>query len=789
MTYQVGIDLGTTFTAAAVHRDGRSSIFSLGSQAASIPSVVLLREDGTELTGEAAVRRALTEPERVAREFKRRLGDTTPIIVGGAPYSAEQLMARLLTATLGEVEKREGAPPSRVAVTHPANWGPYKIDLLQQAIRLAGLDASAVDLLTEPQAAAVHYATHERVEVGTIVAVYDLGGGTFDAAVLRKTDSGFDMMGRPEGIERMGGIDFDAAVFAHVNRALDGKLQELDPDDPMVMSGVARLREDCVGAKVALSSDTDATIPVLLPNLQTEVRITRSEFESLIRPSLSDSIAAMHRALESAGITAEDVGKVLLVGGSSRIPLIGQLVSSELGRPVAVDADPKHSIALGAATFAGGVGGAGDVDRGGGLGAADGAAVAGAAVAGAAGVAAAGSAAQAGQAGADPLPEIVEATQPPSIPVEPSMAPTAAMPTVPTNPTAQMPTVGLGEMPPPGAMAPGGAVPPGGATMPLGEGAGGQQSRTPLLIGGVVALLLVAVGAFVVLGGGGDDDTVTTPAETQPAETQPAETQPAETQPAETQPAETQPAETQPADTQPPETQPTEPPPPTDADLTSAVQSAVAAVSPAITASVVDAVATLSGQVDQATADAAVAAAGAVEGITSVQSALDILAPDEVCSDDIQSADRWACVVAATFDGTTVRAEFVDDGTSWAIAGTHLHFFADSTEPIEAGVDGAGVSTGGGLWEVWDQSPFFEAPVAAFGGSIDRLCVRVALPDHSLESLDSGNCWPVEQLSGFRAPTALAPAAMSAAVGVAGTVRHFCTLPTAGLEREPFVDG
>jgi molecular chaperone DnaK len=771
VTYQVGIDLGTTFTAAAVHRDGRSSIFSLGSQAASIPSVVLLREDGTELTGEAAVRRALTEPERVAREFKRRLGDTTPIIVGGAPYSAEQLMARLLTATLREVEKREGAPPSRVAVTHPANWGPYKIDLLQQAVRLAGLDASSVDLLAEPQAAAIHYATHERVEVGTIVAVYDLGGGTFDAAVLRKTDTGFDIMGRPEGIERMGGIDFDAAVFAHVNRALDGKLQELDPDDPMVMSGVARLREDCVGAKVALSSDTDATIPVLLPNLQTDVRITRSEFESLIRPSLSDSIAAMHRALESAGITADDVGKVLLVGGSSRIPLIGQLVSSELGRPVAVDADPKHSIALGAATFAGGVAGAGDMDRGGGLGAAGAAAVA-----GAVGGAAVASAAEAGQVGAEPLPEIVEATQPMSVPIEPSMAPTAAMPMVPTNPTAQMPTTAPGAMPPPGAMAPGGAVPPGTATTPLDAGAGGQKSKTPLLVGGVLALLLIAVGAFVVLGGGGDDDTVTTPTDA-PVATQPAETQPPETQPAETQPAETQPPETQPAETQPPETQPTEPPPPSDAELTSAVQAAVAAVSPAISASVTDAVATLSGQVDQTTADAAVAAAGSVEGITSVQSALDILEPDEVCTDEIQSEDRWACVVAATFDGTTVRAEFIDGGTSWEIAGNHLHFFADSTEPEAAGIDGVGVSTGGGLWEVWDESPFFEAPVSAFGGSIDRLCVRVALPDHSLESIDSGNCWPVEQLSGFRAPTAALPGSIGPATS--GVERHLCTIPSA----------
>ena len=355
MSYHIGIDLGTTYTAAAIHRAGRAQIFSLGGRAASIPSVVLLREDETVLTGEAAVRRAITEPERVAREFKRRLGDTTPIIVGGTPYSAEALMARLLKSVLEEVEKREGSAPDRIAISHPANWGQFKIDLLEQAVRIAGIDGDKVNYLTEPEAAAISYASQERVEPGEVVAVYDLGGGTFDAAVLRRTDSGFEILGKPEGIERLGGIDFDAAVFAHVTRALDGALEQLDPDDAAAQAGVARLRADCVEAKEALSSDTDATIPVLLPNIQTDVRITRREFEALIRPSLVDSIEAMRRALASAGVAPDEVNRVLLVGGSSRVPLISQLVSSELGRPVAVDAHPKHAIALGAAFAASGM--------------------------------------------------------------------------------------------------------------------------------------------------------------------------------------------------------------------------------------------------------------------------------------------------------------------------------------------------------------------------------------------------------------------------------------------------
>ena len=347
MTYVLGVDLGTTYTAAAIHKNGRVTIASLGNQSAAIPSVLLLKDDASILTGDAANRRGMTEPERVARDFKRRVGDTTPIFLGGAPQSAEALMARLLRWVADEVTAREGSEPAHLAVCHPANWGQYKQDLLAQAVRMA--DLGVATFVTEPEAAAIFYASEQVVETGKVVAVYDLGGGTFDAAILRKTEDSFEILGRPEGIERLGGIDFDAAVFAHVARSLQGKLAELDEDDPVAMSAVARLRQECVDAKEALSTDSDVSISVLLPNVQTEVRLTRSEFEAMIRPSLADTIGAMRRAFASANLTADDVSAVLLVGGSSRIPLVAQLVGAELGRPVAVDTHPKHAVALGAA--------------------------------------------------------------------------------------------------------------------------------------------------------------------------------------------------------------------------------------------------------------------------------------------------------------------------------------------------------------------------------------------------------------------------------------------------------
>lgn len=347
--YYLGIDLGTTYTAAAVWRDGRAEVASLGVRAHMVPSVVLLREDGQLLYGEAAERRAASEPHRVAREFKRRIGDPTPLILDKAPFAADMLMAKLLRWVVDTVSETEGGPPTALAVSHPANWGDYKRDLLRQALRVTGFEAAV--MVTEPEAAAIHYATQERVERGSVVAVYDLGGGTFDAAVLKRVEAGWEILGRPEGIERLGGIDFDQAVFGHVVEAA-GITADLEDDDPDLRAAVHRLRRDCVASKEALSADTETSLEVLFPELQSQVRLTRTEFEDMIRPTLQDTIAALNNTLRSAEVTAQDVQAVLLVGGSSRVPLVAQVISSELGRPVALDAHPKHGVALGAAIVA-----------------------------------------------------------------------------------------------------------------------------------------------------------------------------------------------------------------------------------------------------------------------------------------------------------------------------------------------------------------------------------------------------------------------------------------------------
>ncbi len=192
---------------------------------------------------------------------------------------------------------------------------------------------------------------------GSTIAVYDLGGGTFDAAVVRKADRsdaafggvGFGLLGRPEGLDRLGGVDFDEVVFEHVRDGLPAAFADLDDTDPRVLSAVARVRRECTEAKEALSADTDVSIPVLLPAASGSVRLHRSEFEGLIREQVEETVEALRKAVKSAGCAPEALTAVLLVGGSSRIPLVAQLVSDGLGRPVAVDTDPKNAIAKGAA--------------------------------------------------------------------------------------------------------------------------------------------------------------------------------------------------------------------------------------------------------------------------------------------------------------------------------------------------------------------------------------------------------------------------------------------------------
>jgi molecular chaperone DnaK (HSP70) len=156
---------------------------TLGDRTVVAPSVVYAREDGTLMTGDAAARRSVVDLGRIARGFKRRLGDPTPVMLGETPHSVAALLACVLRDVVRTVIDTEGANPRGVLLTHPANWGPYRRELFAEVPRLAGLDD--VRTVTEPEAAAAYYAAYRNLGDGAVVAVYDLGGGTFDSTVVR----------------------------------------------------------------------------------------------------------------------------------------------------------------------------------------------------------------------------------------------------------------------------------------------------------------------------------------------------------------------------------------------------------------------------------------------------------------------------------------------------------------------------------------------------------------------------------------------------------------------------
>ena len=350
MPYDLGVDLGTTSTAASLVRDGHLSVCRLGSTSYVVPSVVSIREDGTILTGESADRRSISDPSRTVREFKRRLGDETPYVIGGTPYGAEVLTGYLLRDVALAVAEVEGEPPHRIALSYPATWGAYKLELLADAVRIA--DVPDAVFVPEPVAAAIAYARSNPLPDGSALLVYDFGGGTFDAAVVRLGADGADVVGTPEGLARLGGIDFDLAVLGHIDEAIGGAASGLDTEQPESRAALARLRDDCRQAKEALSSDTEAEIPVVLPTVRTSVRITRAELEALVTPRLADTGAVMDRVVAGAGLGYDQLAGVLLVGGTSRMPLIADFVRGHAGMVPVRDVDPLLAIANGAALLA-----------------------------------------------------------------------------------------------------------------------------------------------------------------------------------------------------------------------------------------------------------------------------------------------------------------------------------------------------------------------------------------------------------------------------------------------------
>lgn len=344
----LGIDFGTTATAAATANGQLDVVVVDGSP--RVASTVVADDDGTLLTGTAAERQAVVAPERAERTPKRRMGDRL-ILLGDQALAPVDAVAAVLRVVVDEALRRHGGePPDVVVLTHPVTWAKERLDVLREAAARAGLDH--VQLVAEPIAAATQLADG-RVQEGEHVAVYDLGGGTFDTAVLRLVDGSFALVGLPGGDDRLGGEYFDERLYQHVGERLAAE----DPsawdqlrtstDRPWTRAN-ATLRSEVRQAKEALSSLAEAAVYIPAP-VDREIRVTRAELESLLAPDIERTVEELERTVTAAGLRLEDLAAVYLTGGSSRIPLVTRLVGQRAGRVPSTWGDPKAVVALGAA--------------------------------------------------------------------------------------------------------------------------------------------------------------------------------------------------------------------------------------------------------------------------------------------------------------------------------------------------------------------------------------------------------------------------------------------------------
>ena len=322
MGYRLGVDLGTTFTAAAVERDGRAEVVPLGDHAPQIPSVVFVREDGHLLVGEAAARRGAVQPDRVAREFKRQLGDPVPRLLGGEEFPVERLTARLLRWVVDTVVEREGGPPDRLALTHPANWGPHRLATLQDAVRESGV--GPVTMVTEPAAAAVHFASTERADDGDVLLVYDLGGGTFDTRCCAEPQRSSRYWG---GRRASPGSAASTSTTACSATSWPASAAPVPTSIPTTRRS-SRPWRDCAGSArrgEALSTDSETLVMSRCPGSRQRCGSPGPSSRTWCGRRRPDA-GLLQRALTSAGVTRDGIRTVVLVGGSARIPLVREVL-------------------------------------------------------------------------------------------------------------------------------------------------------------------------------------------------------------------------------------------------------------------------------------------------------------------------------------------------------------------------------------------------------------------------------------------------------------------------------
>ncbi|WP_203931563.1 Hsp70 family protein [Virgisporangium ochraceum] len=344
----LGIDFGTSNTAGVLRRAGQPAVPLIFDGSPLLPSAVFLDLESGLMVGRDAERSAAVAPGRFEPNPKRRIDDGT-LWLGERDVAVAEAVAAVLTRVVREAERVAGGPAERVVLTCPVGWGGQRLRILADAAARAGLSDPL--FVAEPVAAASYLVDvlDQRIPVGRSVVVYDLGAGTFDVAVVRRTGDGFSVLAA-DGLADLGGLDLDAAVVGRVRAATAGSIdawQRLERPESTADRRARRLLwQDAREAKEQLSRHATAALHV--PLVDTDWHLTREEFEAVARPLLEPTVRVTLATLRTAGVEPAAVGGIFLVGGSSRVPLVATLLHSSLRIAPTVIEQPELVVGIGA---------------------------------------------------------------------------------------------------------------------------------------------------------------------------------------------------------------------------------------------------------------------------------------------------------------------------------------------------------------------------------------------------------------------------------------------------------
>ncbi len=355
MSKIIGIDLGTTNSCVSVMEGGEATVIPNAEGHRTTPSVVAFSKTGERMVGQVAKRQAVTNPDRTISSIKREMGSDYKVEIDGKKYTPQEISAMILQKLKADAEAYLGEPVTEAVITVPAYFTDAQRQATKDAGKIAGLDVKRI--INEPTAAALAYGLDK--ETDQKIMVYDLGGGTFDVSVLEIGDGVIEVLATA-GNNRLGGDDFDQCITNYL-------VQEFKKSEGIDLSGdrvaMQRLKEAAEKAKIELSgvTSTNINLPYITADAtgpkHLDVTLTRAKFNELTAHLVEKTAGPVHQAMSDAGISASDLTKVLLVGGSSRVPAVQEMVKKLTGKEGFKGINPDECVADGAAIQGGVLGG------------------------------------------------------------------------------------------------------------------------------------------------------------------------------------------------------------------------------------------------------------------------------------------------------------------------------------------------------------------------------------------------------------------------------------------------